>query len=75
MARPATATPATCPCSRPTPWAHATIEYVSHEIKLAGPDGIMGRGVIVHRDPDDYKTQPTGSTPARLACGVVMTGS
>jgi len=53
----------------------ATIQYVSHEIKLAGPDGIMGRGVIVHRDPDDYKTQPTGNAGPRLACGVVMTGS
>jgi len=38
-----------------------------------GPANIIGRGLIVHADPDDYKTQPTGNAGARIACGVIQT--
>jgi len=37
-----------------------------------GPASIVGRGLIVHADPDDYKTQPTGNAGARLACAVIQ---
>jgi Cu-Zn family superoxide dismutase len=39
-----------------------------------GPASIIGRGLIVHADPDDYKTQPTGNAGARIACGVIQSG-
>ena len=39
-----------------------------------GPASIIGRGLIVHADPDDYKTQPTGNAGARIACGVITAG-
>lgn len=39
-----------------------------------GPASIVGRGLIIHADPDDYKTQPTGNAGARIACGVIKAG-
>lgn len=38
----------------------------------SGKADVLGRGLIVHRDPDDYKTQPTGNSGPRLACGVIL---
>ena len=37
----------------------------------SGITDVTGRGLIVHRDPDDYKTQPTGNAGPRLACAVI----
>ena len=38
----------------------------------SGVADIVGRGLIVHRDPDDYKTQPTGNAGPRLACAIIV---
>lgn len=35
------------------------------------PNGIIGRAVVVHMQPDDLKTDPTGNAGARAACGVI----
>ena len=37
-----------------------------------GPASIVGRGLIVHVQPDDFKTQPTGNAGARSACAVIQ---
>ena len=37
----------------------------------SGVADIVGKGLIVHRDPDDYTTQPTGNAGPRIACAVI----
>ncbi|MEE7560877.1 superoxide dismutase family protein, partial [Xanthomonas sp. Kuri4-2] len=32
---------------------------------------ILGKAIVVHADPDDYRSQPSGNAGARLACGVI----
>ena len=50
----------------------AKFSFESGTIRVGSTDNnIVGRGLIVHRDPDDYKTQPTGNAGPRLACAVI----
>jgi Cu-Zn family superoxide dismutase len=44
------------------------------QIGGGGEFDILGRGVIVHADADDYTTQPTGNAGGRIACGVIESG-
>lgn len=49
----------------------ATVSYTDTRLRFEGAHGILGRGVIVHANPDDLKTQPTGNAGGRVACGVI----
>ena len=50
----------------------ATFNFESSTIRVGSTaNDIVGKGLIVHRDPDDYKTQPTGNAGPRLACAVI----
>jgi Cu-Zn family superoxide dismutase len=49
----------------------ARLEVTDNIISLEGPKSIIGRSVIVHAQADDFKTQPTGASGARVACGVI----
>jgi len=45
-----------------------------HGIGLSGANGIAGRSIVIHADPDDYKSQPAGNSGKRIACGVIGAG-
>jgi len=34
-------------------------------------DQILGRSVMIHENPDDYRTQPAGNSGKRIACGSI----
>lgn len=55
---------------------NAKFSFESKTITVGnGTTDIVGKGLIVHRDPDDYKTQPTGNAGPRLACAVIKLDS
>lgn len=43
-------------------------------LSLSGPNGVVGRSLVIHADPDDYKSQPAGNSGKRVACGVIVGG-
>ena len=52
--------------------ARVNAEVTGLSVSGTAPDGIIGRGLVVHRDPDDYKSQPAGNSGPRVACGVIF---
>lgn len=38
------------------------------------PQDLVGKAVVVHLAEDDYETQPSGGSGARIACGVIEQG-
>ncbi|WP_127145464.1 superoxide dismutase family protein [Pelagibacterium montanilacus] len=36
------------------------------------PNAIRGRALMIHADPDDYTSQPSGAAGRRLACAVIQ---
>jgi Cu-Zn family superoxide dismutase len=46
----------------------------SFDLRAVTVKSFEGKGLIVHRDPDDYQSQPAGNAGPRVACGVVQKG-
>ena len=53
----------------------AKVSFNSESLQLTGPNSIIGKAVIIHRDRDDVNAQPVGNAGPRLACGVIKAGS
>ena len=35
------------------------------------PQDVISRTVILHQNPDDFRTQPSGNSGVRIACGII----
>ncbi len=46
-------------------------EFIDSRLTFEGVNSIIGKGVILHADPDDLSSQPTGAAGARIACGII----
>lgn len=45
--------------------------YLSFFTGRFTPEQVVGRTVVVHTNPDDFKTQPSGGAGTKLACGEI----
>jgi superoxide dismutase, Cu-Zn family len=54
----------------------AKLRFTVSDVTLHdGPHSLFSNGgtaIVIHAKPDDYKTDPSGNSGDRIACGVIM---
>lgn len=48
---------------------HAYLSVVTDRFAVSE---IIGRTVIIHSDPDDFTSQPSGNAGTKIACGIIF---
>lgn len=55
------------------PQGNVNARFTTRSVTVAdGPITAIGHAIILHANPDDLVTQPTGNAGGRIACGVVQ---
>lgn len=51
----------------------AQVDVTANGVSLVdtSTDNVHGRAIVLHEKADDYKTQPSGDSGKRIACGVI----
>lgn len=47
---------------------YARMSFFTDKFKV---EDIIGKSIIIHENPDDYRSQPAGNSGKRIACGVI----
>ncbi|MBG9941426.1 superoxide dismutase family protein [Brevibacillus formosus] len=50
---------------------YARMTFFTNKISAAD---VVGRSLIIHQSPDDFRSQPAGNSGKRLACGLIYAG-
>ena len=48
---------------------HSRMIFFTNKFSVAQ---VIGKAIIIHESPDDYRTQPAGAAGRRLACGIIQ---
>ncbi|WP_216327192.1 superoxide dismutase family protein [Deinococcus aestuarii] len=45
--------------------------FMTDKVSLTGMNGVLNRTLIIHANPDDYKSDPAGMSGGRQRCGII----